>query len=242
MALLPEVPAERRLLDTRDVSQRRVPLYLYVLHTTGAGIVQRALDAGYRPDDAEGIAHFAARFYAGDNEVSTHLLVDWAGHVWQICRLDVDAWHSGYSPAMKALYYSPRRTEWMEWSQPLNGSLVHQSANDYTFWRAAHPGLSNPTEMLSAEVRARHGSPNMGSISIDLVATIGGRPWSAAQLGGLRQALTACGRLTGVLPTLNNVRRHSDLDPVYRGSVLRSRQIVEFPWDSKDLDLGAVLS
>jgi hypothetical protein len=224
---LPAVPHERRIPDERDFSQRRIPAQYVVVHTTGAGIVQKAFDNNKK--SAQEVARYACSYYArSGNNVSTHLLIDWDGLVWQVLPLTVRGWHAGWKAKVKDLYSS---TEWQRWSHPLGGSLTQQApSGSYQAWKDRFPELSSPKDLLPAGAD----SPNSGSISVDLLAVAAGGPWTDAQKDTLNSlTLELCERMN-VPRSDRTVLAHSFLDPMRRMTKKRGSEVLEEAWDPKN--------
>jgi len=226
---LPSVPHDRRIPDERDFSKRTIPASFVVVHTTGAGIVQKAFDKGIK--DCREVARYACRYYArSGNGVSTHFLIDWDGYVWQILPLGVQGWHAGWKTNVRQLYAG---TDWQRWSHPLGGSLAAQPpAGGYAAWKEAFPGLDSPAQLLPEGAP----SPNTGSISVDLLAVPAGGPWTEAQKDTLNSlTLELCDRMN-VERTAVTVLPHSYLDPMRRMTVKKSGKVQELAWDPKGWD------
>ncbi len=226
---LPSVPHGRRIPDERDFSKRRIPAQYVVVHTTGAGIVQKAFDKGIK--DTRGVARYACDYYArSGNNVSTHFLIDWDGNVWQILPLGVRGWHAGWKDKVRQLYSSPA---WQGWSHPLGGSLSEKAPNgEYEDWKARWPGLDSPRELLPEGAD----SPNSGSISVDLLAVPASGPWGEQQKDALNAlTLELCDRM-GVERNARTVLPHSFLDPMRRMTKKKGVSITEWMWDPKDWD------
>ena len=217
---LDTVPAERRVADPRDFSPRVLTLSYIVCHTTGSGVIGAAQKAGKKsPHD---IASFACGFYArGGNNVSTHLLVDWEGMVWQMLPLNVDGWHSGWDAQLKDLY---KTDAWQKWSRPVNGTMgQHAPVGNYATWRSLFPGKTSPAQLLPAGAS----SPNKGSISIDLLARPYKETWTPEQIAAFKQLVADIKAQTGI----SNVYPHSYLDPVTRMTQTVGGKIIEKAWD-----------
>lgn len=224
---LPEIPAERRVADPRDYSSRSIPLSYIVCHTTGSGVIAQAQAAGKTaPHD---IARFACEFYArGGNNVSTHLLVDWEGLVWQILPLNVDGWHSGWDAQQKTLYASDA---WQQWSHPVNGNMgKYAPVGDYATWKSLFPGKTSPAQLLPAGAT----SPNKGSISIDLLACPYGKTWTPEQVTAFKQLVASIKTQAAIA----HVYPHSYLDPITRMTQTVRGQIIEKTWDPPEWEVA----
>ena len=214
------VPADRRITDPRDFSPRTIPLSYIVCHTTGSGVIGAAQKAGKKSPRA--IARFACEFYArGGNNVSTHLLVDWEGLVWQMLPLNVDGWHSGWDAQLKELY---KTDEWQKWSRPVNGTMgQHAPQGNYATWKSLFPGKTSPAQLLPPGAS----SPNKGSISVDLLARPYKETWTTEQVASFKDLVTA---LKSQAP-ITQVYPHSYVDPVTRMTQTVSGKVIEKAWD-----------
>jgi hypothetical protein len=220
---LPSVPQTRLVKESKDFSTRTIPASFIVVHTTGSGVIAQAQNAGKtKPEE---IARFACEFYArSGNNVSTHLLVDWEGKVWQILPLTVDGWHSGWDPKLRELYKS---SEWQKWSRPVNGVLEQKAPEgNYSLWKSLFPGKKSPADLLPAGAS----SPNKGSISIDLLARPYKQTWTTEQLSALHKTIKEVSDMMGS----KAVYPHSYLDPVTRMTQKVGSKIIEKAWDPSD--------
>lgn len=220
---LSSIPQTRIVKESKDFSARSLPASFVVVHTTGSGVIGQAQAAGKtKPED---IARFACEFYArSGNNVSTHLLVDWEGKVWQMLPLTVEAWHAGWDAKLKELY---KTDAWQKWSRPVNGVLGQKAPEGgYAKWKALFPAKKSPLELLPAGAS----SPNRGSISIDLLARPYKQTWTPEQLAALHSTVADVCAMMGT----KTVYPHSYLDPVTRMTQTVNGKIIEKAWDPAD--------
>ncbi len=189
---LPSVPHGRRIPDERDFSKRRIPAQYVVVHTTGAGIVQKAFDKGIK--DTRGVARYACDYYArSGNNVSTHFLIDWDGTIYQL--LD---------PLQRALHAGEVNN--ISVGIDLNNLMKNMARDGYHDappYRAEHPYWADPrpewTRASPVEGRI-HGSP---------VKAWGYTEAQYVSLGALARALRA--QLPGVSQAIPDSAESGDL-------------------------------
>ena len=234
-----EVPPERRLPDSKG-SNRAIPATYIVFHTTGSGVIQKALESGAKTEAQQG--KFVSNFYVKMKGVSTHFLVDRDGMIWQMVPTTREAWHAGWSEAVKKLYgsHSSPSSDWQKFSQPVNepNILPQSPVGGYAQWHKSFPGVVSPAQLIPEAAR----SPNNGSISIDLKAPGYKQDFTPEQIKATARLAAGLCTAMGVPSGRSTWFKHSELEPVRRGSqftkVSGERRIVERLWDPPfDIDV-----
>lgn len=79
----------KEFLHHKDVPDRTVPVYGVVVHTTGRGIVDKALAKGADP------LYYAASYYLDPKPYGAHYVIGWDGTILQLADDHEKMWHVG---------------------------------------------------------------------------------------------------------------------------------------------------
>lgn len=135
-------------VDPQDSSQRTRDVDMVVLHCTGGGIVQKAIDKiiGPKPTSVQlnalvrqdelshKVVSHAADFYRAVNGVSTHYVIGWRGEILQCLDEDRRAWSAGIDKNVVELY-KKGHAEWSWWERDSNKRLFKTAPHGfYGFW------------------------------------------------------------------------------------------------------------
>lgn len=193
--------AEPAAAGLRGGRARSSAIYGLVLHTTGSGIVDRAVSRGLDP-----LAH-AVDYYLDPDSYHPHYVVGWDGKIVQIADESIRAPHVGFGE--RALFLSG------EWVSEVKPALL-------ALWRASWPAFPSPAHLFPGP------SPNDVYVGAELLPIAPGRAEPAypgatftlaqhqaavllavdvAVRQGLPAGWTAGPRLVG----------HEDLNPITRG-------------------------
>lgn len=191
----PLIEKEHYTPDKADSSSRAAEISQVVLHTTGGGLVQKALDLMHPgktaaqlhnllndPGFSLRILRYAMEYYAAHNGVSTHFIIGYYGEIWQLCDENRRAWSAGIKPRVLQLYQAGYE-KWRHFYKDSLGRLTRDTKperqNRYQFWcemfneilgaPPAHPipAAASPLQFTEGP----HG-PDQISISIDFLAPV----------------------------------------------------------------------
>lgn len=182
----------------RPGPDRRLPIAMVVVHTTGTGIVQAARDAKRDPLDE------ALRRYRRVGGVFPHYVIGTSGRTVQVASEDVIAWHVGIE--------SP---QWVQYETGVWTRRVAPSALEA--WQDRWPGRQSPLDLLPMD-GARRARPNDVSIGVELVPTGSakytgpGKVYTGEQYQALAELLADIAARRGHMPVLG----HEDLEPLDR--------------------------
>lgn len=213
-------PIATRIVRTsrRDLILRMRAVAAVIVHTTGGGIVTKALKAGKDP------LQYAADYYARPNAYASGYLVgpfaneeyDAAGDDTIVGTVpdNLVAYHAGVSKARLALY----RVGYDIWARHIlqGGNLVDTGRVQarYGDWRARWPGADSPLDLLPGFERG----VNAITLSADLLAPEPGHAHADLQCRWMASLVGELLERHGLSPSKGTVLRHSDVDPLTRSS------------------------
>jgi hypothetical protein len=198
-----------------------------VVHTTGAGPIQRANDADWESwrlklDIPKGDALMCAVASYANMDASGHYVIGPDGTIVQVVPESHAAWHVGGAGSRP--YFAERVTK--------------LSGERYRWWRERWPGLTSPRQLAGGNLwrpafttpsivhRIRSGFPigtcNENTIGIEVV---GPGPWSAEAWHALAALCVDIERRRGLVLRRDTVISHSDAHPLSRTSATGR------PWD-----------
>lgn len=184
----PLIPDNCYRVELTDRSPRLAPVSKVVLHCSGGGIVQDALDTIFGPqlspqelhritmDPGESfkVTEHVAHFYAQKNGVSTGFVAGWCGEVIQTMDENFRAWSAGIKANIVALY----KKGYAHWSKFRldKGVLIAAPTGYYKFWEAMYnearglpPDHGVPASASPLEFNGGDHGPDHVSISVDFV-------------------------------------------------------------------------
>ncbi len=135
----------------RDVKDRTAPVYGVALHTTGSGVVDKALKLGSTPFD------IAVATYTKPDAYAAHYVVDYDGTIAQIGDEHEDLQHVGYisdGVNFRQVFLSG------EWEKQLPDGLVQR-------WKQRWPGVKSPAHLFPGP------APNNVYVGVEMV------PWDS---------------------------------------------------------------
>jgi len=195
----------------RDLPARRGQVKAVVVHTTGSGIVLKALKR-----DEDPLA-YAAAYYRGRRAYASHYLV---GH--DFTRADaivgtvpenLVAYHAGVGRKLAAMY----RQGLGVWDTARKGpdglSTGPEPLGRYSDWRERWPGLDGPHGLI--KLRA---GVNAQTVGVDFLAPEPGERHSDLQIRWVAALVRDVLERHGVPLAKGAVLRHADIDPINRTS------------------------
>lgn len=201
----------------RKLAARTLPPQAVVVHTTGGGIVAKALKA-----DREPLTE-ALAWYSGPKAYSSGYLIGgfrrpgWDAQDDAIAGIVPDnlvALHAGV-PAGNAALYARGRAVWMR-HVAKGGALVDTGRvqERYSDWAERWPGAEGPADILRGHAKG----VNARTLSLDVLAPEPGEPHSAQQLSWAAALVRDLLGRHGLPVSRTTVLRHSDVDPLSRTS------------------------
>ena len=201
----------------RDLPARRKDVLAVVIHTTGSGIVGKALKKDVDPLD------YAAEYYARKNSYASHYLVGYDGTVVGTVPENLVAYHAGVSKGRRSIYRQGRE----RWPRHVKKGreLVDtgKSQPRYDDWLERWPDLDSPLDLLPGR------SVNAQTIGVDFLAPLPGERHPQEQVMWVRALVmdlveryklgTVSGSMVDELDIPKEVvLRHADVDPLSRSS------------------------
>jgi len=198
----------RRDLPERELSAARA----VVVHTTGSGIVIKALKKGADP------LNYAAEYYARPRSFCSHYLVghDAEGGIIGTVPEGLIAYHSGVASKRVAAYKRGRQY-WMCRRWKSGTGLVEMLRHDgrYRDWAQRWPQVASPLDLVPRRW------VNKRTVGVDLLAPLPGSRHPNEQI------VLAAGLINDVCERLEipiakgTILRHSDVDPLTRSTKSR---------------------
>jgi len=183
----PLVDDDKYYPDPTDRSSRQGrPVSRVVCHTTGGGVVQKAINALWDgkvtaerladPEQCELITKYAVNYYRKGNGVSTTYVLGWWGDMWQTLDEDVRAWSAGMSSTHISAYNRGFRY-WNNYESILVGKkrklIQARTMGLYQWWAEEYKAITGemPRDNASPlEFFAGDPNPDLAGISIDFLA------------------------------------------------------------------------
>lgn len=201
----------------RDLPARRKPVVAVVMHTTGSGIIGKALKANADPLD------YAAEYYARPQSYASHYLIGYDGTIVGTVPENLVAYHAGVSKGRRKLY-AKGLDHWRRFVAK-GRDLVDTGKvlSRYDDWRDRWPELASPLELIDGP------SSNGVTIGVDLLAPLPGEKHPTTQIMWARALVidlvdryklgTVTGSTTDELEIPKRaILRHADVDPLTRSS------------------------
>ena len=200
----------------RDLPSRTKAVTALVVHTTGSGIIGKALKANADPLD------YAADYYARPKSYASHYLIGYDGTIVGTVPENLVAYHAGVGKGRRKLY--AKGDDWRRFIAK-GRELVDtgEPQGRYDDWVERWPGLTSPLELLDGP------SVNGQTIGLDLLAPLPGERHPTTQIMWARALVidlvdryhlgTVAGSSVDELEIPKGVLlRHSDVDPITRSS------------------------
>ena len=201
----------------RDLPARSKAVQALIIHTTGSGIIGKALKANADPLD------YAAAYYARPKSYASHYLVGYDGTIVGTVPENVTAYHAGVGKSRRRLY-AKGSDHWRRFVAK-GRELVDtgQIQSRYDDWAERWPGKASPLDLIDGA------SVNSVSIGIDLLAPLPGERHPTTQIMWARALVidlvdrydlgTVAGSLVEELEIPKTaILRHADVDPISRSS------------------------
>lgn len=195
-------------VDRGDRPQRNQDVYGIAAHTTGSGVVDKALAQGVDP------LTLVAEIYGRPYSFSGTYAIGWDGTIAAIMREDLEAEHIGF-PAADRLTF-------------LNGTWPEQvSAATANAWYARWPNVRSPAHLFPGP------SPNQVYLGVELVPTSGEGAQPAPMAPGLSftkaqhdrfaalaaDAAKRWGFRSLLVPGTTRLVGHEDVNPIRRSNI-----------------------
>ena len=186
--------------------RKRVPTVI-IIHTTGSGIIIKALKRGLDPRE------YAAAYYAGLRAFSSGYLVGWDKHVVGTVPEQLVAYHTG-SSRERAAAYRRGYDYWSRYTWVHGSGLVRLKRGDkrYEGWKRRWPDLESPLELPTGRY------PNFVSVGVDLLAPPPGEPHPQAQLAMAAGLVLDIADRWEIELSKTTLLRHVDCDPATRSN------------------------
>jgi len=201
----------------RDLPERGKKVHAVIIHTTGSGIVGKALKKDLDPLD------YAASYYARKNSYASHYLVGYDGTVVGTVPENLVAYHAGVSKGRRSIYQQGRG-RWprhVKRGKDIVDTGKHQAR--YDDWLERWPDLDSPVDLLPGR------GVNSQTIGVDFLAPLPGEKHPKTQIMWVRALVmdivdrynlgTVSGSLVEELEIPKAaVLRHADVDPLARST------------------------
>jgi len=201
----------------RDLPARTKPVRAVVIHTTGSGIVSKALKKNIDPLD------YAAAYYARKTSYASHYLVGYDGTIVGTVPENLVAYHAGVSKGRRSIYQQGRD----RWPRHVKKGkeLVDtgKAQGRYGDWLERWPDLDSPLDLLPGR------SVNGLTIGVDFLAPLPGEKHPQTQVMWVRALVMdivqryKLGAVAGsMIEEIDIPRtvvlRHADVDPLARST------------------------
>ncbi|MBM3466127.1 MAG: N-acetylmuramoyl-L-alanine amidase [Armatimonadetes bacterium] len=209
--------ATRFARTRRALSPRTLPPQAVVVHTTGGGIIAKALKAGDEPIER------ALAWYSAEKSYTSGYLVGAFGEeghdddddaVAGIVPDNLVALHAGVGKDRMALYAGGLA----KWTRHVLAEGVLRDTGKpqprYDDWKARWPGMESPMDIL----RGFQKGVNARTLSLDLLAPVPGKGHTPMQIQWTASLVADLLKRHNLAPSKLTVLRHSDLDPLARSS------------------------
>lgn len=201
----------------RDLPARRKEVRAVIVHTTGSGIVVKALKKDLDPLD------YAAAYYARKSSYASHYLVGYDGTVVGTVPEQLVAYHAGVGKGQRSTYKQGRE-RWprhIKKGKEIVDTGKHQSR--YDDWLSRWPDLGSPLDLLPGR------SVNEQTIGVDFLAPLPGEKHPKTQVMWVRALVMDIvqrynlGAVGGSMVEeldipKESVLRHADVDPLSRST------------------------
>ena len=193
-----------------NLPKRTLDVVAVVVHTTGSGIVAKALKKSLDPQE------YAAKYYAGKRSFSSHYLV---GHDFSrddaiigTVPENLVSYHSGMNKHRRAIY-KKGKSVWPRYKK-VDGAFVDGGKHlpHYEDWLDRWPNLDSPNDLIPGT------SINYRTIGVDFLAPEPGEKHSELQTRWVASLISDILERTGLKIERKTVLRHSDVDPLTRST------------------------
>ncbi len=197
--------ATRTISALRPLPSRSGPVQAVIIHTTGSGIVRRALREGLQEEKE--ILDYCAGRMTRPWAYSPHYLVGWDGTIINLVPEGTVAYHAAL-PRKHVRIYKRGIGIWKQHRgrEPEKTDRILQR---YDEWSDRWPELDNPVQLVGPGV-------NSVTIGCDLLAPVPGEQHPLEQLQKMAYLVLDVLQAHGLVVERRTVLRHSDVAPFTR--------------------------